>query len=251
MSTRLALLVLAAFVLLVPADASASDWGFDTWKKSVTQSDWEGYAAGTSYTTRTTMKGTMGGQAFERVTDTKTTLVKVTEKEFTIKTETSAMGMKMPASTSTEARKKDVKVETKEAGSETITVAGTAYACKKIIGTKTEKGKKETMTFWVHETAGVLKYQMNMDVGSGQKTNVIGVAKKLKVQHKVGTTTFDCREFEVEMNMPQMGKTKRTMRLTKDSSPVQALWHTGTMSRPGMGEMVMTTEVVAITIKKP
>ncbi|MDJ0974258.1 MAG: hypothetical protein QNJ98_07350 [Planctomycetota bacterium] len=244
MSIRLALVAFAALVLLIPADASAADWGLETWKKRARGSEWEGYAVGSTYTTRTSTKGQMGGHSMNSVTETRSTLVKVTETHYHVKNETKLPnGQWLPGSVTQEPRKKNVKFETKDAGSEVVKVAGTDYTCKKIIGTKIEDRKRETMTFWVHEKLGVLRYEMN-EVMEGRKMAVKGTVTKLSVKKTVGTTTFECRELVMSVDVPGMGAMKRTQLMTNDG-PASTVYSTGSM-----GAMTTTTELVSVSLKK-
>lgn len=249
MRSRLVLIALASLVLLVPSDARAADWGLDTWKKRASTSEWEGYAVGSTYTTRTTTKGQMAGRTMNNVTETRHTLVKVTDTHHHVKTETKMpTGQWLPGTVRQEARKKNVTFETKEAGTEAVTVGGTAHTCKKVIGTKIEAGKRETMTFWVHDSLGVLRYEMN-EVVEGRKMAVKGLVTKLDVEKTIGEHSFACRELEMSVDVPGMGAMKRTQLMT-NTGPAGSLYSTGTMSPGGMGTMTTTTEVVSITLKK-
>ncbi len=242
MLARLTLVAFVAIALVMPGDASAgSDWSLDTYKKDRSQSDWEGFAVGTSYKQTTVSKHAMGEHK-QVVTET---LMKITDDAHHIKVETEMAGRALPATTKTESRKKKTTFDLKEIGKEDVTVEGQAYPCKKMKGMIDDDGSKEETTLWVSDKHGVLKWTAVIPGERGmQDMNSVGTVTKLEATHKIGDQSFEGREIKMEVG--EMGT--MTSFITLDA-PVLNLWQKGKMKFGGH-EMERNVKITAITIKK-
>ena len=226
-----------ALAVAFAAPALAVDWDIETFKRHTSTSDWEGYAVGTTFTEKSEQKSPMGTM----VTETRKTLVKIEADKFTIKVETkSAMtGKQWKTAQETDKRQKAITFELKDAGAESVKVGEATYACKKVLGTKIEGASREPMTFWVHDTHGVVKFESQSPGGP----KVAFSASKLSVEKKVGDATFKCREFSGSV----MGG-KMTM-LIALNSPERTIAVNMSMNQGGM-QMTNKKEVTSVTLKK-
>lgn len=227
-------------LLWIASPALAVDWDLETFKRHSSTEAWEGYDVGTSFTKKSTQNTPMGA----RVNETRETLVKVEADKFTIQVEnkSSMTGMKWSEGvTKTQKRKKDVKFEMKDAGAEAVTVGGQTYECKKVIGIKTEDGKSETLTFWVHDKHGVVQFASKPDARMPQTVTL--AASRLSVDKKIGEHAFKCREFTGSM----MGGTFTL--LIALNAPERTLAMSMDMEQGGM-KITSSQEVTAVTIQK-
>jgi hypothetical protein len=214
---------------------------------------WEGFGVGSYVHTKQSTKMSMAGMPAmpeQPATETKQTLVKVTDEAWTVKTETK-MGetwtggteMVLPRKFSTDkVPGMDPKVVPEELGSEKVTVEGTAYDCKK---TKVKTAQGGTVTAWTHEKEGALKTETEIP-GQGTMTmTVTALAKKAKA----GDKEVVCREAKIVSKMSMGGQTAETTTTTLTSESVPG--HTVRTEIVMAGQMSMTTltEVVAFEAK--
>ena len=150
---------------------------------------WDGYGVGTTVTMKQTMKVSMEG-APETSTQSRTTLVKITDAEYTLKME-QEMGGQWMAPMEVPLPRKATAVageapKPEDHGEEKVTVGGESIACKK---TKSVVADTTTIT-WTNEKYGVVKSESS---GAGDiKTTMAltNVAKKVTVAGK----EVECRE---------------------------------------------------------
>jgi hypothetical protein len=184
----------------------------------------------------------------DQVSETKQTLVKITDEAWIVKTETKMGETWMTGTEFPWPRKvnpgevtKDVKVETEELGTEKVTVEGTAYECKKV----RMKGAFGTTTTWVNEKLGALKTETETP-GTGTTTMVVtALAKKAKA----GDKEVVCREQKSTSKTTMGPITSETTQviLTSDSVP----GHTVRMEMTMSGQMTMSqvSEIIAFEAK--
>jgi len=230
-------LTFAFLIVAGTTPAFADDWSFESFKKQAEKSDWEGFGIGTSVTKKSKSVSPMGSQE----TEERITLIKIEDDKLTLKIEKKgADGKWAEQPVRVEKRKKDVKIESKVSGEETITIAGTSYPCKIIDSTKTEDGESEPARFWVHEKKGIL--QMEMQAGPGMKFKL--VVTKIDVEKTIGETTLKgCREFTASFT----GGTMKT--LVCLNCPEQTLVQSMQMDQGGM-KMTRDEVITAVTLKK-
>jgi hypothetical protein len=184
----------------------------------------------------------------EQVSETKQTLVRITDEAWIVKTETkvgqtwmAGTEIPYPRKVSAEAVTKDAKVETEELGTEKVTVEGTAYDCKKM----RMKGTFGTTTTWVHERHGALKIESEMQGGGSSTTTVTALAKKAKA----GDKEVVCRESKMTSKISMGPTTSETTTVTLDSEAVPGGMVRSETTMSGQMSMTRVTEVIAFEAK--
>lgn len=244
-TTHLLPLALFAACLLIatPAHAGEDDWSLDAWKKRT--SEWEGYAVGTMVHTKNTNTVTMAQLPKPRTTvsETKRTLMAISEKEFTVKVETrvgeaawTTMEVKEPRRDPKAATYKEEKL-----GEGSVDIGGTSYACTRYRITVTQPElPAQVSEVWVHDKKGVLK---GIVEGTAGAERVEMTVTKLDVKRTVSGHEMSCREFTYTTKQG----TNR-MLMTRDA-PTTMVGLTMKMKQAGM-EMDNKIELVGLTIKK-
>jgi hypothetical protein len=209
---------------------------------------WSSYGVGTTVHTKSTTKTTMatpGAPAMpEQVTENRTTLVAVTEKEYTLKSEAklgeewSAQEIKLPRIAAGEAKPPEgAKVE--ELGNEAVTVEGASIPCKK---TRTTLGANVTTT-WTSEKHGLVKSE-----GKGPGSDYSSVLTKLSTKATAGGKELDCREMTTTAKAE--GSESTIVMLTSDQIPGKTVRMESTTKIPqAQMTSTMVMEVVAFEIK--
>ena len=199
---------------------------------------WEGYGAGSWVASKTTTKMEAGGMAMPaQETESRQTLVKVTDDEWTVKNETkvgedwtNAVEFKIPRKAPAGTEKDAPKPE--DLGNENVAVEGKDYACKKqrsvVTGT--------TTTTWTNEQHGVLKYESE---GNGASSSMI--VTTLSKKAKVGDKEFVCKETKIVSKMPGAGDTTMVS-LSSEDVPMQVVRTEVNNASPQM-KMSSVTEV--------
>jgi hypothetical protein len=198
---------------------------------------WDGFGAGSSVTQKSTMTSSMAEMP-ATTTETRTTLVKVTDDACVIKTETEVgeewMGQEMTIprkATGTEDPNLP-KPKVEDLGTEKVTVDGTDYECKK---QKTVMDGSSGIS-WTHEKHGVLKVESTHQGG----TSTILVTK-LSTKVAVGGKEVDCRETKIVSKM-QGGVETDMVTLESDAVPGRNVRSESTMKMAAM-----TTKTVSET----
>jgi hypothetical protein len=213
---------------------------------------WDGFGVGSYVHTKVTTKMSMPGMPAmpeQPASETKQTLVKVTDEAFTVKTETK-MGETWTGGTETVIPRKftgekmpvDTKVVPEELGTEKVTVEGTSYDCKKI---KVKTGQVSVIS-WVHEKEGVLKSES--DLGGGQGTTTMTVTS-LSKKAKAGDKEVVCRESKTVSKTSMGGMNAETTITSLTSESVPGHQVRTEMVMAGQMSMTTVTEVVAFEAK--
>jgi hypothetical protein len=199
---------------------------------------WDGYGEGSFVLMKTTTKTVMSGGPAEmpampeQVSEMRQTLVKITDKAYTIKSEIKVGDTWMPSEydmprVATDATKPEQKPE--ELGNEKLTVEGVEIDCKKqkmvVMGS--------TTISWTSEKYGLVKSETT----GGQGDLKINLTK-LKSTAKVKGKDVECRELTTTMKSEQMEMTSTTW--TSDAIPGGSARVEST-SKMKMGEMTSTT----------
>jgi len=211
---------------------------------------WSSYGVGTTVTMKTTSKTTMAMEGApempEQVNESRMTLTAVTEKEYTLKSEAKVgeewMGqeVKLPRMAGGVVKPPEGwKVE--DLGDESVTVEGTAIACKK---TKMTMGADlNVTTSWTNEKYGVVKSEWKGAAGEGSS-----VLTKLSKKATVVGKELDCRETTTTSKVA--GSETTMVMLQSDKVPGTTVRMETTTKMP-QAQMTSTsvTEVVAFEIK--
>ena len=205
------------------------------------QGPWDGFGVGSWVTTKqaTAMAG-MPAQS----TETKQTLVKVTDAEYVISMEMKMGEMTMPAQelkiprTAAGAPTSDPKAVVEDLGKEKVTVDGTDYECVK---KKTTIDGNATLT-WTHDKHGLLKLEGSTAQGGTTAIVVVKLAAKTTVAGK----DLECRQTKVTSKTT--GMDMETMMFECPGVPGRMVKSEMTMKQMGM-ESKTTTEVIAFEAK--
>jgi|GEM_PF-2528370 len=170
-----------AFAPFVPG-ASAGD------AEPAARLPWDGFAVGSSVHQRTTTTMSVEGVP-PQTSETRQTLVKVTDDAYTIQHETKVgdawMGMELPFPRRAAGAAAAVEAPKLEAlGDEDVTVDGKAYPCKKVRSVF----PGGATTTWRHATEGVLKFEMK---GPGVESSTL--VTRLAVTVKAGDRELEAR----------------------------------------------------------
>jgi hypothetical protein len=223
----------AAVVLGLAATSSAGE--------TPIKGPWDGFGVGSWVTSKdsTAMAG-MPAQS----TETKQTLVKVTDAEYVISMEMKMGDMAMPAQEvkipriATGSPTTDPKAVVEDLGKEKVTVDGSDYECVK---KKTTLDGNATTT-WTHDKHGVLKFEGS--TANGGTTAMVVV--KLSAKTTVAGKELECRQTKTSVKM--MGADIETMAFECDGVPGRATKSEMTMKQAGM-ETKRTSEVIAFEAK--
>lgn len=203
------------------------------------KSQWDGFGEGSWVLYKTTAKSVMGDQpANENVMDGRSTLTKVTEKSYTVKTEQkvgeewSGLDMEIPRfGADPAAQPTDAKVE--DLGTEKVTVDGEALTCK-----KQKVTLADTVTIsWTHEKHGQVKLESK---GPGGESTFEIV--KLKAVVKVKGKDVECVQSATKMKSPQSEST--TVMYVSDAVPGGSVRVESEMKMPGV---MTSTSVMEVT----
>ncbi|MHC5010082.1 MAG: hypothetical protein ACYTG6_03910 [Planctomycetota bacterium] len=240
MPVRPFLVVLPLALLFLAVPASGEDWSAENWYRH--KSGWEGYGVGTMVHRRMTMRTSGPGMPapMNNVTETRSTLIRITETSFFIKEETK-VGGQWTASESEVQRtgRAGTPPQVEELGTEAVTVEGTAYPCRKQRVTWQEAAEPYVAILWNHEEHGVLRMQTE---SGGQQ--IAFTVTKLEVSRTVGGTTVACREMEMTGgSMP--GKITHLTSLQVPGGTVEMHMN---MNQGGM-QIENKTELLAFEIK--
>ena len=180
---RFAPLAFAATVLFASV-AAAGD--------AATRLPWDGFGVGSYVHTRSTTTLSVEGVP-PQTSESKQTLVKITDDAWTIKQETKVgddwMGSELPFPRKATGTPTDVQApKPEELGDENVAVDGKDYACKKVRVT----AMGMATTTWTHATEGVLKSESK---GPGTETSM--TVTKLSSKAKVGDKEIDVREMVI------------------------------------------------------
>jgi hypothetical protein len=205
------------------------------------KSPWDGYGVGTTVTMKSTTKMSMEG-APEMTTQSRQTLVKVTDDAYVVKMEQENAGTwtgqdvtiprKAVAGTGTEGPKPE------DLGEEKVTVDGQTLDCKK---TKVTASGVTTIQ-WTHEKHGTVKSETT---GPGEQKTTMETTK-LAAKFTVAGKDFECRE-QVSSTKAAGSETTTTM-LYCDKMPGGLAKMESTSVSNGM-TVKQTTEVTALEIK--
>ena len=200
--------LIAIALIAFATDARADDWSFDSYLKQHNQSEWNGFGVGTTLHRKMTQTISMPQMPAPQKTETeeKKTLVKINEDSLVIKVENLVAGT-WQTTEKTEPKEKGWTHTVEEIGAESVTVAGTAYECKKKkVVWKDGETVKETVVLSVHAEKGILK----MVIAGPQQTEL--VVAKFDQSWTLGETTVKGRELSLSVSTP-MGKLDGTMRI--------------------------------------
>jgi hypothetical protein len=223
----------AAFVVASAAQAEDAP----AWKDG-----WTSFKPGSSVTMKISMKMSMPGMPEQPPTETRQTLVSVTDKEYVVKTETNMMGtwsgqdMTFPRKATGEGM--DVKPPpVEELGEEKVSVEGTDYATKK---TKIVSNGATVIT-WTSKEHGALKVETN---GPDVKSTMVvtALAKKVTVAGK----EVACKEMKTTATMA--GSETSTVFLSSEAVPGGMVRMETTANNSGMN-ISTVTEVTAFEAK--
>lgn len=192
-----------AFALLALAAVTAPAFAADAAMKM----PWDGFGEGSFVMQKTTAKTAMtGAEPNESVSEGRQTLIKITEKAYTIKSETKAGEEWMPMEydmprVAAPASVKPTEAKVEDLGKETLTVDGESIECKK---EKVTVAGSTTVT-WTHEKYGAVKTESKG--AAGDSTSEL---TKLKAVVKIKGKDVECRVFTTTMKSPQMEMTSST-----------------------------------------
>ena len=204
---------------------------------------WDACGEGTWVETKTTSSREMPGMTLPaNVSETRQTLVKVTDAEWVMKTERKAGGAwtgGMEIKITRIAPKNLAAVPTPEdVGSESVTVEGKEYPCKK---TKLVFAGMTTVS-WVSADQGVLKTESQMLLGATATMQVTSLSKKATVAGK----EIACRESKTVSKGP--GSEMSSVTLSSDAVPTHTV-RQETTTAAGPAKIHAVTEVTAFEIK--
>ncbi len=150
---------------------------------AATRLPWDGFGVGSYVHLRSTTTMSVEGVP-PQTSESKQTLVKVTDEAFTIKQETKVgedwMGSEMPFPRKATGTPTDVQgPKPEELGDENVSVDGKDYACKKVRYT----AMGATTTTWTHATEGVLKSETKA-AGTESTMTVTKLSTKVKAGDK-------------------------------------------------------------------
>lgn len=175
------------------------------------RSPWEGFGVGSYVQFRSTMKIEGVGKTIpDDVTETRETVVKVTEDAHTIRHEKkTAAGWTKTGEVDVPRKspKPDADVpqpEVEDLGTEKLTVEGKAIECIKV---RTRYGDT-TSTTWFTKAHGVLKYESENGAGGGRTTDVRTVTA-LAVKATFAGKEIVCRETKLFTRMDGIGMPAR------------------------------------------
>lgn len=255
---NLGLCTVVAALLALPS--FASDWSLEDSLKRT--SVWSGFGVGTMIHHRVTTEIQVRGRPDmdrESVTETRMTLVEVTEAEFVVKVEERADGewvakeVREPRDSGAAAAQPTVEPD----GEESVRIGEKTYPCKKrtvsdvaallhdpLEGEDTGGGEwPKGGTVWEHETLGVLKVETSMPA-QGRTATRTQIVTNLDVRRRVGETTISCRELSWSTNM--LGG--KTVRLVSPTVPGRTVLTTGTVEQ-GPVTMTHRRELVGLTTR--
>jgi hypothetical protein len=235
---RRALPCLASFLLLA-AVAQA-----DTAMKG----PWDGFGVGTWFHVKssTTMQ-IPGVDTPPTVQEMKQTLVKVTDAEYTVRTEVKMGDAWTGASEFPFPRKGtpvegEVEPKREELGSDKVTVEGKEHGVKKVRITTTVAGTTTTTLSWESAEHGALRSESTSPDGTSSVMEVTSLSKKAKV----GDKELTCREMKTTSKM-QGGESSMVM-LWSDAVPGRVVRNEIASSMGGAKTNVVT-ELVAYETK--
>jgi hypothetical protein len=200
---------------------------------------WEGCGVGSFVHQKMTMTMSMAGVP-PTTTEMKSTLVKVTDAAWTVKTETKVgeewMGAEMDYPRKATGTAPDAP-KPEDLGEEKVTVEGKDLACKK----QQVKVGDQTVTTWTNDTYGVVRSESK---GAGSETS--SVLTKLAGKTKVGDREVEYRETTTTAK--SAGSETKMVTWQSDAVPGHVL---RTESVADMGAMKSTTvtETVAFEVK--
>jgi hypothetical protein len=238
---------LGSVALLSAASAFAADAA--TYKMP-----WDGFGVGSYAQHRKTTKMELamkvpgmpeGGQT----TETRQTLVKVTDEAYTVKHETkvggSWQGTEMTIPRKFDPRLMEMKdkmgAKVEDLGSENLKVDGKEYAAKK---TKVEVAGATTVS-WTHETLGLLKSEMTSSMG-GTAMKTTTEVETFAAKVKVGEKDVVCKKTKTT-SKASTGDTTMS-HWTSETVPGHQVKSESVMSMPQM-KNVTTEELVAYEAK--
>jgi hypothetical protein len=207
---------------------------------------WDGLGVGSFVHQKTSSKTAGGGMPDmpAQVTESKQTLIKITDDVYTVKNETKMgddwQGMEIPwprkAPVGPGVDVKEPKVE--ELGTEKVSVDGTDVSCKK---TKTTV-EGMTTTAWTNEKYGVVKSE-----SSGSGTTMEMALTKLSAKAKIGAVEVEYREMTSTTKTGALDmKTKIWL---SDAVPGGMLRTESTTAMPGGMTTTSVTETIAFEKK--
>ena len=203
---------------------------------------WDGYGVGTTVTMKQTSKVAMEG-APETVTQSRQTLVKITDAEYTLKMESEVGGQWLPAMEVPMPRKATVATaegpKPEDLGEEKVVVGGESIACKK---EKHVTGETTTIT-WTSAKQGLVKSESTGPGDAKTTLTVTSFAKKLTVAGK----EVECREQVVTSK--GTGYEATTTTLSCDKLPGGYARMESVSTSGGMTTNTMVSEVSAFEVK--
>lgn len=157
---------------------------------AATRLPWDGFGVGSYVHTRSTTTMSIEGVP-PQTSESKQTLVKITDDAWTIKQETKVgddwMGSELPFPRKATGTPTDVQApKPEELGDENVAVDGKDYACKKVRWA----AMGATTTTWTHATEGVLKSETK---GPGTESTM--TITKLSFKAKVADKEVEAREM--------------------------------------------------------
>ena len=201
---------------------------------------WDGFGAGSSVTTKSTTS--MPGMDATS-TETRQTLVKVTDEAYVVKSEMKVgeewMGQEMTIPRKATGEDPNLpKPKIEDLGTEKVTVDGQDYECKK---QKTVTGDASAIS-WTHEKHGALKVESTYPTGGSTM-----LVTKLSTKVKVAGKELDCRETKVTSKM--LGGMEMDMvSLDCDAIPGRSARSESTTKMGGVATKSVN-EVVAFEVK--
>lgn len=182
----------------------------------VAKDGWSSYGVGTTVTmkmTRKTITETEGASPVpEQVSESRMTLVKLTDKEYTLKRDTKVgeewIGMETASPRMATEVKHPEGTKVEELGTESVTVDGTVLTCKK---QRAMLGAGVTTT-WTNDKHDVVKSESKSD---GSESTM--VLTKLSKKHTVAGKELDCREMTTTVKYP--GTEMTVVSLLSDQIP--------------------------------
>lgn len=208
---------------------------------AATRLPWDGFGVGSYVHLRSTTTMSVEGVP-PQTSESKQTLVKVTDEAFTIKQETKVgddwMGSEMPFPRKATGTPTDVQgPKPEELGDENVSVDGKDYACKKVRYT----AMGATTTTWTHATEGVLKSETK---AAGTESTM--TVTKLSTKVKAGDKEVEAREM-VMLTKAGGAETKVTS-LDSKAVPGGAV-RSEMISDMGGMKTTIVTEVIAFEAK--
>lgn len=198
--TILVLSLCGGLALLFASSARAGDgWSLEDYLNARAQAKWSGCGVGSMIHIRQTQTITMPQLPAPRktVTETKETLLAVTDDGYKVKVET-LNGGQWTTSEKVEPKVAMEQSKVEDAGTGTVSVGGTDYPCTKKTVTMTmanQPGQTQTWTIWENADKGILEVDQKGAQDSSLKT------EEFDAPVTVGDQSVSARKFALSMQI--------------------------------------------------